>query len=47
MIHDNLMTDKDKADLERAAELIAEGRKLRTRVYGRLRARAHREKTNG
>jgi hypothetical protein len=45
------MQDHDRKDLERAAALIEEGRKLRARVLARIRQRTWRDrmkdKSNG
>lgn len=38
------MTEQDAADLETAETLVADGKALRRRVLGRLRARAFRSK---
>jgi hypothetical protein len=38
------MTEKDKADLERAATMIRDGQKLRRQVLGRIRQRTWRER---
>lgn len=42
MKYEHLLDDKDRADLERAAALVVEGKALRKRVMARLRARAFR-----
>jgi len=44
MKHSEHLTDQDRADLRKAAELVEEGKALRKRVFSRLRARAHRAK---
>jgi hypothetical protein len=46
MKHADLLTDKDRADLIRAEQLVEEGRKLRKQVFARLRARAFRRPNN-
>ncbi len=45
MKHEHLMTEADHADLERAAALVGDGKRLRKQVFARLRARAYREGT--
>ena len=42
--HKAYETDKDRADIARAAELVADGRALRARVMGRIRARVFRDR---
>lgn len=42
MKHSELMTDEDRRDLDRASQLVEDGRKLRKQVFARLRARAFR-----
>lgn len=44
MKHEQHMTEKDRADLDAAAIWIANGRTLRRRVLGRIRARVWRLK---
>lgn len=44
MKHAELMNEADKSDLLKAVALVKEGRKLRERVFARLRARAFRRK---
>ncbi len=38
------VTDQDKADLERARLMVEEGKKLRQRVFTRIRQRRFRER---
>jgi len=45
--HTHLMTDADRADMDRAVALRDEGRALRLRVQKRLRQRAWRIKHGG
>lgn len=40
MKHEHLANDKDRAELAQGDSLIADGRLLKRRVYGRLRQRA-------
>jgi hypothetical protein len=42
MKYEHLLTIQDRADLAEADRLMVEGRKLRARVFGRLRGRAYR-----
>lgn len=43
MKHEQHLTDTDRADLDRAAQLVANGRLLRRQVLARVRARVHRK----
>jgi hypothetical protein len=47
MKHAEWMTETDRADLERAGQLVTEGKKLRQQVFARLRARAFRNGSKG
>ena len=42
--HKAYETDKDRADIALAADMVAKGKALRARVMGRLRARAWRDR---
>lgn len=50
MKHEEFLTEQDRADLDRAACLVSDGKALRKQVFARLRARAFRaakERKNG
>lgn len=47
MKYADLMDDQDRADLAEAASQVENGRKLRKRVFARLRARAFRQAQTG
>jgi hypothetical protein len=44
MKHSEYMKPGDQADMLRAAEMVAGGKKLRSQVFARLRARAFRKR---
>lgn len=45
--HKAYENDRDRADIARAAEMVADGKALRARVMGRIRARVFRAKRDG
>jgi hypothetical protein len=47
MKHERYMDATDKAEWSKAKRLIAEGRKMKTRIWARLSMRARRDGGNG